>query len=142
MASSTYAEAHGRTGGPAQLDCGPALGVLRWRTIMISLDQDSEFSALCKALKKWGISVDFCGSDSLGEIFKACPFLDAKVHKHVQMLIDGHGVFLFDTRDEMERHYRMIVGDDGPTDLNPYDGLVRVYALTCNPNGLLLNENT
>jgi predicted membrane GTPase involved in stress response len=33
-------------------------------------------------------------------------------------------------------------GEDGPTAMNPYDGNVKIYALTCNPEGKLLNENT
>ena len=48
----------------------------------------------------------------------------------------------FDTEKEMEKHYDLTVGDDGPTKYNSYDGECRVYALTCSNTGELLTENT
>jgi len=41
----------------------------------------------------------------------------------------------------LDAYYRT-VGDDGPTKLNDYNGPCRIYALTCDPFGQLLNENT
>ena len=59
-----------------------------------------------------------------------------------QVIIDHTGVFLFPTREEMEAHYLSMVGEDGPTKLNQYDGELHVTALTCNDQGELENYNT
>jgi hypothetical protein len=72
---------------------------------------------------------------------KALIFLDPSADDYHQIMMDGEGFSIFDTEEEMEAFYDMIVGDDGPTKSNPYDGPIRVYALTCGPNGLM-NENT
>ena len=48
----------------------------------------------------------------------------------------------FETEDEMVQKFNMTIGDDGPNDVNPYKGPVKVYALTCSPEGNLLTENT
>lgn len=73
------------------------------------------------------------------EICKAAPYLN--IGHYGQILADGQAILEFDSEEEMNRHYDMTVGDDGPTKLNPYDGLARVYALTC-INGELRRENT
>lgn len=107
----------------------------------------------CKAENKW--VVFFSGLNS-GEPFhsdpegweayikerkKALIFLDPSDDSYMQVLMDGEGFCIFDSEDEMRSFYDMIVGDDGPTKSNPYNGPIRVYALTCGPNGLM-NENT
>lgn len=77
----------------------------------------------------------------LEEQKKALIFLDPEADDYHQIMMDGEGFSIFDTKEEMEAFYDMIVGDDGPTKSNPYNGPIRVYALTCGPNGLM-NENT
>lgn len=72
---------------------------------------------------------------------RALIFLDKEAKNYYQILFDGEGFALFSTKEEMEEFYDKIVGDDGPTRLNKYDGPIRVYALTCGPTGLL-TENT
>lgn len=62
--------------------------------------------------------------------------------RHAQTLVDGVAFLFFDTEEELKEYYNQVVGDDGPTEANPYDGPCRVYALTCGPDGQLLNENT
>lgn len=59
-----------------------------------------------------------------------------------QIQVDGYGILLFETEDEVNRYYDMTVGDDGPTQSNPYNGPVRIYALTCSDRGILMRENT
>ena len=59
-----------------------------------------------------------------------------------QMLCDGSGFLVFDSEEEMYRYYDQTVGDDGPTKSNPYDGPVRIYALTCGADGQTQSENT
>ena len=47
----------------------------------------------------------------------------------------------FPTYGEARSFFESIVGDDGPTKTNPYDGPCRVYALLAGPDGLI-TENT
>lgn len=58
-----------------------------------------------------------------------------------QLLADGYGVISCESREEMEAVFALTVGDSGPTERNPYQGLVRAYALACSPSGILLAEN-
>lgn len=107
------------------------------------LDNHEVFRRLCKAEHKWGVLIEF--SDDWEEVQKAAPylnFINESKPEIVQILVDGNGVILVDTEEEAERVYQQTVGDDGPTDLNPYQGECRVYALLCNSNGEFLNENT
>lgn len=73
-------------------------------------------------------------------VLKAVPYLN--LEDHGQLLADGEGIIICDTYEEMQQIYNSTVGDDGPTETNSYDGYVRVYALTCNAEGILENENT
>lgn len=75
------------------------------------------------------------------ELHKALIFLDKTHPNYAQVFIDGEGFSVFDTEEECENFYDLIVGYDGPTKSNPYDGPIKVYALTCGPNGFMA-ENT
>jgi hypothetical protein len=97
-------------------------------------------SKLCKLSKKFGMYIGFAEDQSWAEICEAAPYLN--LYKHEQVLMDGHGWILFDSENKMLDCYNRTVGDDGPTNLNPYNGNATVYALTCSPTGELLNENT
>ena len=94
---------------------------------------------LCKAEGKWGMIITFDPDFGWDEIRKAAPFLD---EYDLQIYLDGAGFFLFDSQEECEEHYDMVVGDDGPTRLNDYNGQCRVYALTISSDGQPMNENT
>ena len=72
---------------------------------------------------------------------RALIFLNKDDENYYQVLFDGEGFTTFSTTKEMQEFYDKIVGDDGPTKSNPYDGPIRVYALTCGPEGFL-TENT
>jgi hypothetical protein len=100
------------------------------------------FSLLCKSIKKWGVYISFIAdaASDVQDIERAAPYLDWQ--EDVRIFANEHGIILCDTKDEMESVFNKTVGDDGPTSMNPYDGPVRVYALTCGPDGTLLNENT
>src|SRR6267142_5136915 len=103
---------------------------------MKSFTQTEIFREACRALNKFGLYISFEFTTNLdSDLFLAAPYLNFQ--EHSQIIIDGVGYLLFDTREEMESHYRQTVGDDGPTETNPYDGPVRVYALTCNNEGQL-----
>jgi hypothetical protein len=110
------------------------------------------FRMLCTYSGKWGLYLSFDGTafdnaSDLDELYSACPLIRPSKDpdfssKIIQSVVDGHCVFLFDDENEVMNAYRLVVGDDGPTEYNLYAGKVRVYALTCDPDGILQNENT
>ena len=120
------------------------------------LSKHHVFEELCRTSGKWGLYISFSDLDTNDELisweyglFKAAPYLKTNEdmdYEHIcvceQICSDGWGILLFDTEEEMEKYYNLTVGDDGPTDTNPYNGDYRVYALTCDPIGQLLTENT
>lgn len=101
---------------------------------------------LAKTLKKpcMYISFDITDvSDGFDEVIKAAPYIKIEGDSNdAQMVLDGVGIIVFENEQQMDRIFNSTVGDDGPTTLNPYDGPAKVYALTCDANGKLLNENT
>ena len=103
--------------------------------------------ALTKATNKYGMYISIQTykieiHDVIAEIMKAAPYLTKNDETHMSIMFDGYGVLLFDTREEMERYYDMTSGNDGPTKLNDYDGPCIVYAITCDNEGNIDNENT
>lgn len=80
------------------------------------------------------------GNDPYGEICKAAPYLDYQ--EDMQIFGDEEAFIVCDDYKELRRLYWQTVGDDGPTESNPYDGPARVYALTINSQGEPENENT
>ena len=95
--------------------------------------------AYCRATGKYAMAI-YLGHGPDGEIEKAAPYLIG-LENELQLLADECAVLIFDTREDMEHHFDLTVGDDGPTRLNPYNGPARVYALTFTPEGRE-NENT
>ena len=126
----------------------------RYREQLVSQNYDivpmtdiDMLESVCKNTKRWGLYIsiyvpaDIPIGESIDEVLKAALFLNPV--DHGQVIADGRGWFFFDTEDEMNDAFWMCVGDNGPTgDVNPYDGPVRVYAITCDTNGITMNENT
>jgi hypothetical protein len=104
------------------------------------LDRMKMLSMVCVLAEKYGMYISFEEHGNLAEVIEAAPYLDS--YEDHQIFIDGHGWILFDSEEEMLDCYDKTVGDDGPALLNPYNGKVRVYAVTCSPKGELMNENT
>jgi len=104
-----------------------------------SLTSTELFKAHCKSQSLWGLFVCPAGED-ISEVLQSCPLLEWP--KDAQSLFDGQHFFFYDTERDMRDAYDFVVGDDGPTELNPYDGPARTYAMTCDPDGQLLTENT
>lgn len=73
------------------------------------------------------------------EIWKAAPILS---EADIQATADGHAFVVCHDEEEMYRIFNSIVGDDGPTESNPYSGPARVYALAINAYGESISENT
>lgn len=103
-------------------------------------DMTEVLRALCKATEKWGLFISFDTSCIQEEVIEACSFLDLDEHR--QIIFDGIGYFLFDTEEELWQHYKMCIGEDGPTELNNYNGPLVVYALTVNNLGEYQTVNT
>jgi len=103
------------------------------------LNKTRVLTTLCVLSKKYGMYISFDDSDNPSEVCEAAPYLD--FIEHHQTFMDGYAWLLFDSEEEMLDCYEKTVGDDGPTRLNPYNGKVSVYALTCSPKGELANEN-
>ncbi len=98
------------------------------------------FQRICGSEKKWGLYLSFDTSFGPLALHRSCPFLDA--HLHWEVFCKGNAALFFDSEGEMRYHYDQVIGDDGPTKLNDYDGPGCVYALTCGPDGNFLTENT
>jgi len=102
-------------------------------------------SSLCKKSGKWGMYVslghqDGASKPGIGDYILAAPYL-----RHIEnepILVNGFGYFLFDHEDDMEHAFDITIGDSGPTKWNDYSGPASIYALTCNPEGVTLDENT
>ena len=117
----------------------------------VALSRMEVFQELCKASEKWGLYISFdvdwywgtyvTDGKKANEIALATNrrLVDTRDH---QCVVDGQATYLFDTEESMINAYLDIVGDDGPTEQNTYDGEVKVYAITCDPEGCLLTENT
>ena len=129
---------------------------------MKALSFDQGLSELCQTYcnhhKKFGVFISVPEFDKdtasaeqyqefVSEVRKACPPLNVDKEDPNSWECDtiaffGGGLLLFDTREEQQAAYWSIVGDDGPTKTNPYDGPMRVYALTISNLGNTENENT
>jgi hypothetical protein len=96
---------------------------------------------VAKSLKKPVLFLGLTQVDGVdyAEILKAVPYL---TFEHLQVLSEGEAVIVCDSVKEQQRLYWQTVGDDGPTKINKYNGPARVYALTINAKGEVLNENT
>lgn len=99
-------------------------------------------AALCRQHQMWGMYASIF-NQGLGheEILKAAPWASEGTALWNLTLEDSVYLF-FSTEEEMLAVYGQTVGDDGPTETNPYNGPARVYALTCDPEGNTHNENT
>jgi hypothetical protein len=96
-------------------------------------------SKLCLATGRWGLYISLIGPNAPDEEYlKAAPYLG----RSPELLVNRIGYFLFDHQDDMTYYFDCTVGDSGPTMWNDYAGATKVYALTCDPKGRLLNENT
>jgi len=100
--------------------------------------------ALCKEEKKWCLYLSwYLEEDSFGnvtknpiiEIQKAVPFLDE------EDISCDKNVILCDSEEEVYELFNQVVGDNGPTEFNLYDGPAKVYALVFGPDGME-TENT
>lgn len=92
---------------------------------------------LCIKSKQWVIYVSWDDEFNVDEVQKAIPFLTID-----DLLLNyGEGVIFCNSQEEAYRLFDQIIGDDGPTESNKYNGYVRIYASTIGPYGFE-TENT
>jgi hypothetical protein len=118
--------------------------------MLLITNPDFMQSHLAKALKKWVLYVgpvyhaegfeQYEERYDFQEARKALGNLD-KQENLGTICIDGATV-ICDSEEECDRLYNNIVGDDGPTKTNSYNGPYKAYALTFDPSGRAMNENT
>lgn len=72
------------------------------------------------------------------EFNKACPLLKDERDMFAD---DGRAVIFYDTKEEVLVAFDLVVGDDGPTNSNPYNGPMSVYAQGMDHEGWFC-ENT
>lgn len=115
---------------------------------MIKMTIHEALSRLCKATGKYGLYLSFDPSEEFSpqDHQEACPFLDlsdvASDNEDWQALMDEHMFVLCEDYEECYRLFESVVGDEGPTKTNPYNGDCRVFAMTINNNGEIENTNT
>lgn len=93
---------------------------------------------LAKALNKWVLYLSH-SSGELPDIEKAAPIGLSKTQL-IDLYIDRIWV-VFDNERDARTAFGKVVGDDGPTKTNTYDGPGRVYAYLSGPDGGI-TENT
>lgn len=102
----------------------------------------------CRGAGRWGLHLSFpacedAESEPAQAVLSAAPILKELTYSYkFSVLLDGKALLLFDDKQSATAAFGAVVGDDGPTETNPYDGPGRVYALLCDPNGNCITENT
>ena len=115
---------------------------------MIKMTMHGALCQLCKATNKYGLYLSFDSSEDFSpeDHQKACPFLDfsdvASDNEDWQALMDEHMFVVCDTYEECYSLFESVVGDEGATKTNSYNGDCRVFAMTINNNGEIENTNT
>ncbi len=112
------------------------------------INNNDILSHICKATNKWGMLISFSTPEwnaddenwhPFDEVLKAAPYLN--VETHMQILADGTAYILADSIEEIYNLYDQTVGDSGSRG-NAYNGPAKVYALTCDPSGDFISENS
>lgn len=90
-----------------------------------------------KLTNKYCMYISFNPFTLNSEIQNAAPYIsDAD-----SILSRGSGILLFDTEQEMNNYYDLTVGQNGPTNINKYNGGASVSATTFSNEGTLLKTN-
>jgi len=108
-----------------------------------STDGIQNLCQLCKDKGKWGMYVALITPNqgiSVDDYMKAAPYL--KYPENESILLNGFGYFFFEHEDDMQYAFNVTVGDRGPNEWNDYAGPAKVYAVTCGPQGVEVDENT
>lgn len=89
----------------------------------------------------WGVYLSNSNDDvTSGEMHKAVPLLNQEQINH--LWIEGNLFLEFENRDSAQEFFNSVIGDDGPTKTNPYNGPARVFAIWGGLEDGWLSENT
>ncbi len=122
------------------LDCSFPMRYIKYVKMKV-LNTYTMVSELARALKKPCLFLGLPPFDEhVFETIKAAPYLNFQ--EHTQALMDGQAVIVCDTSEERDRLFDLTIGDDGPTETNPYSGPAKVFAMTISEDGEILTENT
>jgi hypothetical protein len=108
------------------------------------LDEHTVFEKYIKATKSWGVMLswgqDFKEEDfpEAEELNKACPKLDIM---EVQRLYTEMLFIKFDKELEAREFFGTVVGEDGPTKTNPYNGPIKIYSCLFGPFGCVAENS-
>jgi len=94
------------------------------------LSSNDLVSKYCALLHKYAIVFACDEGYDIPEIQKAIPFLTEE-----EILMYNEGIILCESKECAYKLFACIVGDDGPTELNNYNGPARVYACVYGPAG-------
>lgn len=107
---------------------------------MLLLTVEKLLTHYCLTRQQWILQLSYCSVDEPKEIIKAAPFL--RLHEASQLALRETIFFPFNMECAARHAYDTVVGDDGPTKLNKYDGPCKILATLWNSRGEVVNENT
>jgi hypothetical protein len=94
---------------------------------------------IARAEKVWTLHLSTGDDLSLSDSNSPVPFL--RSDERLQLRLGGWLLLLLDTENTARLLFDQVVGDDGPTQANSYNGPHRVYAYLAGPDGGI-TENT
>lgn len=96
---------------------------------------------LARVTRGWGVYLSHCDDEDVtsDELHKAAPLLDAE--SLMSLHFEGAVFVVMSDKQDAGRLYDCVVGDDGPTPSNCYDGPARIFATLVGPTGPIM-ENT
>ena len=116
--------------------------------------------SLCERDKVWGMYIKIFSKindkgvedvPSYEDIVSAAPYLFMKkdykkedlslLEWQLEIIFEREGFFFFESKEDCNLHFQNTVGEDGKTAGNPYCVPVFVNAITCGPDGQLVDCN-
>lgn len=94
---------------------------------------------IARAEGVWTLHLSTSDDIDLGAPNSPVPFL--RSDERLQLRLDGWLLLILATEESARCLFDQVVGDDGPSQANSYDGSHRVYAYLAGPNGGI-TENT
>jgi len=109
----------------------PYLAILSSRTVVAE--------RIARAERVWALHLSTSDNLDLNAPQSPVPFL--RSDERLQLQLNGWLLLLLPTEESAKRLFDQVVGDDGPSQANSYEGPHRVYAYLAGPNGGI-TENT
>ena len=102
----------------------------------------------CRKTRQWAVFLSLPMRDAkfvgkyTEEAQRAAPYLSQEQIFEAALCRDGTLIVLCKSERVAYRLFDQTVGDDGPTETNPYNGDFRIYAMVVNRKGEAETENT